>query len=236
MANPGWLWSQCRGIGPHLKLIWRTRSSFVLLRWPQGPSRFVTVFLGTPWSSIKEVKAPFMFDKEHGLALQAMQANHASPHCEAEISWFFLSCGGNLQNVLELRWGWPCKTRVGSARSGLLSRCEGHLRILLEVWQGNRDASRGEAGDPVSLSSCHRDIGFPINFPKETAIVLEHWTWHASRVVKAMWGLLLRWGGKWGLSLGFPQGTLTSLHLVRWKMSLHSVTAGKFGLVSSQGI
>ena len=30
--------------------------------------------------------------------------------------------------------------------------------------QGNTDASRGEAGDPGSLSSCHRDIGIPINF------------------------------------------------------------------------
>ena len=67
--------------------------------------------------------------------------------------------------------GMTLQNRVGSARSGLLSRCEGHLRILLEVWQGNRDACRGEAVDPVSLSSCHRDIGFPINFPKETGIV-----------------------------------------------------------------
>ena len=44
-----------------------------------------------------------MFDKELGLALQAMQANPASAHCEAEVSWFFLSCGGNLGNVLELQ-------------------------------------------------------------------------------------------------------------------------------------
>ena len=46
-----------------------------------------------------------MFDMEHGLALQAMQENRASAHCEAEVSWFFLSCGGNLGNVLELRRG-----------------------------------------------------------------------------------------------------------------------------------
>ena len=31
--------------------------------------------------------------------------------------------------------------------SGLLSSYEGHLRNLLEAWQGNMDASRGEAGD-----------------------------------------------------------------------------------------
>ena len=37
-----------------------------------------------------------------------------------------------------------------------------------------------------------------------------------------MWGLLSRWGGDLGLSLGCPQGIQTSLHLMRWKMSLHS--------------
>ena len=31
--------------------------------------------------------------------------------------------------------------------SGLLSSCEGHLGILLEAWQDNRNASRCEAGD-----------------------------------------------------------------------------------------
>ena len=36
---------------------------------------------------------------------------------------------------------------------------KGHLRNFLEAWQGNRDASRDEAGDHDSLSSCHNDIG-----------------------------------------------------------------------------
>ena len=43
--------------------------------------------------------------------------------------------------------------------------------ILHKAWQGNRDASRCEVGDPVSLSSCHRDIGIPINFQEESGIV-----------------------------------------------------------------
>ena len=42
---------------------------------------------------------------------------------------------------------------------------------LFEAWQGNRDASRGEAGDPVSLPSSHRDIGISINFEEESGIV-----------------------------------------------------------------
>ena len=58
-----------------------------------------------------------------------------------------------------------------SVTSGLLSSCKGHLGIILEAWQGNRDAPRGEAGDPGSHSSCHRHIGIPINFQEESGIV-----------------------------------------------------------------
>ena len=55
--------------------------------------------------------------------------------------------------------------------SGLLSSYEGHLRNLLEARQANTDASRGEVGDPGSVSSCHNVIGIPINFPQKSAIV-----------------------------------------------------------------
>ena len=48
--------------------------------------------------------------------------------------------------------------------SGLLSSSEGQVGIVLEAWQGNRDASIGEAGETLSHSCCHRDIGIPINF------------------------------------------------------------------------
>ena len=101
---------------------------------------------------------------ENGIAMEAIQVNLASMHGEGEVSWFFSSCNGNLGYILELQWRLPFKTHVCSATSGLLSSCKGHLRILLDAWQSNRDTSRGEAGDPVSLSSCHRDIGIPINF------------------------------------------------------------------------
>ena len=47
-----------------------------------------------------------------------------------------------------------------------MSSYEGHLRNLLEALKGNLDASRGEAGDQVSLSTCQSDIGIPINFQK----------------------------------------------------------------------
>ena len=41
----------------------------------QCSSRFVTVFLGSLWCSIKKIEAPYMFDWEHGIALHAMQGN-----------------------------------------------------------------------------------------------------------------------------------------------------------------
>ena len=67
--------------------------------------------------------------------------------------------------------GMAFKTHVCSATSGLLYSYEGHLRNLLEVSPGNTDASSVEAGDQVSLSSCNRDTGIPINFEEESSIV-----------------------------------------------------------------
>ena len=65
----------------------------------------------------------------------------------------------------------PSKLVFVQRFSGLLSCCKGCLGFLLETWQGNRDASCDEAGDPGSLSSCHRDIAIPINFQEESGIV-----------------------------------------------------------------
>ena len=44
----------------------------------QCSSRFVTVFLGTLWCSIKKIEDPYVFDWENGIALHAMQGNRAS--------------------------------------------------------------------------------------------------------------------------------------------------------------
>ena len=112
-----------------------------------------------------------MFDGEYGIALHAMQGNRASYSSEGEVSWFFSSCGWNLGFILKLRRGGHYKTPLSSVTSGFLSSYEVHLRNLFEAWQGNRDASRGEAGDPVSLSSCHRDMGIAFNFQQESGII-----------------------------------------------------------------
>ena len=55
--------------------------------------------------------------------------------------------------------------------SGLLSSYKGKPRNLLKTWQVNMDASRSEAGDPGTLSSCHSDTGIPINFQEESGII-----------------------------------------------------------------
>ena len=71
-----------------------------------------------------------MFHWEHGIALHAMQGNQASSLSEGEVSWFFSSCSGNLQYILELWQEWLFKTHVCTATSGLLSSYDEYLRNL----------------------------------------------------------------------------------------------------------
>ena len=59
------------------------------------------MFLGTLWSSIKEVKPPFEFDVEHGIALEAMQGNQASFCIKGGMLWVSSSCGKILMVPLE---------------------------------------------------------------------------------------------------------------------------------------
>ena len=111
-----------------------------------------------------------MFDGELLIALHAMHGNRASFPREGDVSYDFLSCGRNLGYIRELQQECPFETPLCSAMSGLLSSYEGHLRNLHEAWQGNKDISRGEARDVVSLSSFHRDIGIPVNFQQVSSL------------------------------------------------------------------
>ena len=86
--------------------------------------------MGTLWISVKEIKAPYLFYWEHGIALHAMQGNWASSLGDGEVWWFFSICGGNLVYILELRRGWSFNTRVCSVSSGLLSSYNGQLGNL----------------------------------------------------------------------------------------------------------
>ena len=84
----------------------------------QCSSRLVTVLLGTLWSSIKQIEAPYVFDWEIAIALDTMQGNRASSHREGNVSWVFSSCGRNLGYILELHRGCPFETLVCSLKSG----------------------------------------------------------------------------------------------------------------------
>ena len=111
-------------------LILATPSYFAFLSLHQSSSRLVTVFLGTLWSSIKKIEAPYLSDSELWIALHPMQGNQASSPGEGYMSWDFSSCGSNLGYILELQRGWPFETPLSSAKSGLLPSYDGHLRNL----------------------------------------------------------------------------------------------------------
>ena len=57
----------------------------------QCSSRFVTMFLGTLWCSIKKIEAPYVFDWDYGIALHAVQGNWASSPGEGDVSLVFSS-------------------------------------------------------------------------------------------------------------------------------------------------
>ena len=65
----------------------------------------VTVLLGTLWSSIKQIEAPYVFDWENAIALDTMQVNRASSRREGKVSWVFSSCSRHVGYILELRRG-----------------------------------------------------------------------------------------------------------------------------------
>ena len=71
-----------------------------------------------------------MFVWEQGIALNPMQGIRASSPSERDVSRDFSSCGRNLGYILELQRGWPFETPLCSAKSGLLSSYDGHLRNL----------------------------------------------------------------------------------------------------------
>ena len=129
------------------------------------------MFLGTIWSSIKQIKTPYVFDWENAIALHGMQGNWASFRGEGEVSWVFSSCGRNRECSHELLWGCPFKTRVCSAKSGHLSRYDGQLRNVNKAWQDNTDASGGQGGDQAFFYTWHSATGIPINFEEESGFV-----------------------------------------------------------------
>ena len=149
-------------------------------------------FWGTLYSSVKQIKDPYLFDWEQGIALHAMQGNWASSLSDREVSWSFSSCGGNLGYIVELQRWKTLTTFVFSAKSGPFSSSGGHpgvetrlgrtIRMLLQVRQetevhflvgtvilgflsifkNSQASSPYEAFNSVCLSRAHRDVRPPV--------------------------------------------------------------------------
>ena len=91
------------------------------------------MFLGTLWSSTKEVKPPFLFDVEHGIALEEMEWNRASSCVEGESyglpqvvggnSCFLLSKYGDGSEPLMVSHGHQASFLVARDTLGFFSNC-----------------------------------------------------------------------------------------------------------------
>ena len=60
-------------------------------------------FLGDSLVSIKHSEAPYVFDREHGIALDPMQGIQFSTPAKGHVSWDFSSCSRKLGYILELQ-------------------------------------------------------------------------------------------------------------------------------------
>ena len=75
-----------------------------------------------------QIKAPYVFYGEHGIALHVIQGNRASSTSEAEFSEFFSTCGGILANILELR-------RDGYSKVMFVQRCQDTCLVMRDTSQ-----------------------------------------------------------------------------------------------------
>ena len=174
MGIAGWLCSQCKVNWPHLNLILGTPSYFVFLGWHQCTSHLVTVLLGTIWSSIKQIEAPYVFDWENTIAVDTMQGNRASSRGENPLSSrddmasmelfrvpllklvFLLFWDGYIRESLYfpkvrqatclVGWGMGDCTRSNTAESGVISNWFGLHRTISH--------SFGEISVILELWSC----------------------------------------------------------------------------------
>ena len=85
VGNRELFWSQYWGIGLNLELIWATPRYFKFLRLHQFSSTLVRDYWGTLCNSVKQIKAPYLFDWEQGIALHAMQGNRALSFSKREV-------------------------------------------------------------------------------------------------------------------------------------------------------
>ena len=69
------------------------------------------------------------FMRNCGISLETLQWERASSHVKGRIQWFSLRLGGKFGVPLELRCGPQGPAGIATGKSGLISSCDGHLRI-----------------------------------------------------------------------------------------------------------
>ena len=141
-----------------------------------------------------------------------------------------------LRVSLELRQGCQGASHVASGKSGLLSSCEGHLGIPLELLPGNRGvSSRNEVGNSGLLSSCNRDLRVPIKFQQGSQTSSRFQAWNSTFLSSWTRGVRspveLRWG-TWAFSKR-ATGDSKLPSPVRGSSGSIQVSTGESGLISS---
>ena len=102
---------------------------FCIPELQQCSSRFVTVFLGTLWCSIKKIEAPYVFDGNTGLL--CMQCRGIEPHFPARgMSHTISRVAAGTGVYTGVTAGMAIRNSTLSVKSGLLCSYEGHLRNL----------------------------------------------------------------------------------------------------------
>ena len=89
-------------------------------------SRLVRVFLGTLWSSIKQIKAPYMCDWERGIALHGMPGNqpHLSPRGKSH----------GFSRVAVGTWGIFSRYGVdGHSKLMIVLRCQDSCLVMMDT-------------------------------------------------------------------------------------------------------
>ena len=100
---------------------------------PELTSEFISScdsVLGDSLVFYQKIEAPYVFNWEYDIALHEMQGNQASSPGDGYVTRDLSSCSTNMGYILELQRGWAFETPLCSAKAGLLSSYDGHLRNL----------------------------------------------------------------------------------------------------------
>ena len=110
-----------------------------------GSTRVAKGTSGDLWSCLSLVKAPFVVRGLRRISFKSLRGKWALCRIEGEISWCFSSCGGKRWVSLKFRGGPQPVSHVVSGKSGLLSSCEGYLRVTLKSLKGYMSSFQVEA-------------------------------------------------------------------------------------------